>query len=123
MACGEPFNKYAMVAAHRTLPLRTTVLVTNLRNGRSVVVRIMDRGPGIADRAIDLSKAAAEQLRFIGQGLAPVKIRVLRLPDEPAIKAGLTRHPHYNYREVRLSADRSPLQAVSSREPEISAEA
>src|SRR5271157_778212 len=72
MACGEPFNEYAMVAAHRTLPLGTEVRVTNMRNGRSVVVRIMDRGPRVAGRAIDLSKAAAERLRFTHQGLAPV---------------------------------------------------
>ena len=60
MACGEPFNEYAMIAAHRTLPLGTEVKVTNIRNGRSVVVRIMDRGPHIAGRTIDLSKAAAD---------------------------------------------------------------
>jgi len=80
MASGEPFNEYAMIAAHPTLPLGSKVKVTNLRNGRSVVVRIMDRGPGIPDRAIDLSKAAAERLQFIHQGLTPVRIVVLTLP-------------------------------------------
>ena len=80
MACGEPFNEHAMVAAHRALPLGTAVKVTNLRNGRSVVVRIMDRGPQIAGRAIDLSKAAADQLRFTRQGLAPVRVRFLSTP-------------------------------------------
>jgi len=77
MACGELFNEYAMVAASRTLPFGTAVKVTNLRNGRSVVVWIMDRGPHIAGRAIDLSKAAADQLRFTRQGLTPVRIRVV----------------------------------------------
>lgn len=77
MACGAPFNPYAMVAAHRTLPLGTRVEVTNLRNGISVVVRIMDRGPQIASRIIDLSKGAADQLRFTRQGLVRVRVRVL----------------------------------------------
>jgi len=93
MACGEPFNEYAMVAAHRTLPLGTEVRVTNMRNGRSVVVRIMDRGPHVAGRAIDLSKAAAERLRFTHQGLAPVRIRVLNKPIRQRREAELTRRP------------------------------
>jgi rare lipoprotein A len=82
MACGEPFDQYSMVAAHRTLPLGTRVRVTNLRNGRSVVVRIMDRGPAVAGRVIDLSKAAASRLRFTHGGLTPVKIRVLSVPGK-----------------------------------------
>ena len=93
MASGEPFNEYAMVAAHRTLPLGTRVKVTNTRNGRSVVVRIMDRGPHIAGRTIDLSKAAADHLRFIHQGLAPVRIQVLSTPRTQRREAELTRHP------------------------------
>ena len=63
MASGEPFDENALVAAHRTLPLGTTVIVTNLRNGLSVIVRIMDRGPMITSRIIDLSKAAAVAVR------------------------------------------------------------
>jgi len=114
MACGEPFNEYAMVAAHRTLPLGTTVKVTNLRNGRSVVVRIMDRGPRIADRAIDLSKAAAERLRFIHEGLAPVRISVLSLPDKRATEAEATRQTRLHQYDLVLSADGSFQQAVSS---------
>ncbi len=86
MACGVPFNEYAMVAAHRTLPLGTRVRVTNLRNGRSVVVRISDRGPGVRGRIIDVSKAAARRLGFTHRGLAPVKVRVLSVPS---------RKPHY----------------------------
>jgi len=114
MACGEPFNEYAMVAAHRTLPLGTTVRVTNLRNGRSVVVQIMDRGPRIADRAIELSKAAAERLRFIRQGLAPVRISVLSLPHKHRWEAEVTRHTKRNYHEIALTADRCSQWAVSS---------
>lgn len=93
MASGEPFNEYAMVAAHRTLPLGTEVRVTNMRNGRSVVVRIMDRGPHVAGRAIDLSKAAAERLQFTHQGLARVGIRVLNTPVRLRREAELTRSP------------------------------
>ncbi|MGH9354261.1 MAG: septal ring lytic transglycosylase RlpA family protein [Terriglobia bacterium] len=80
MACGEPFDEHEMIAAHRTLPLGSKVRVTNLRNGRSVVVRIKDRGPGVAGRVIDVSKAAARELHFVGRGLTPVKIRVLSVP-------------------------------------------
>ena len=80
MACGEPFNPDLMIAAHATLPLGTRVRVTNLRNGRSVVVRIMDRGPAVAGRVIDVSRAAAARLRFTHRGLTPVKISVLSIP-------------------------------------------
>ncbi|HEV2418088.1 MAG TPA: septal ring lytic transglycosylase RlpA family protein [Terriglobia bacterium] len=80
MACGEPFDEHKMIAAHRTLPLGTDVRVTNLRNGRSVIVKIKDRGPGVSGRVIDVSKAAARELHFVGRGLTPVKIRVLSEP-------------------------------------------
>lgn len=80
MASGEPFDENALIAAHRTLPLGTTVIVTNLRNGLSVIVRIMDRGPMITSRLIDLSKAAAVQLGFVHRGLTPVKVQVVSLP-------------------------------------------
>lgn len=84
MACGEPFDEQEMIAAHRTLPLGTSVRVTNLRNGRSVVVKIKDRGPGVSGRVIDVSKAAARKLHFVGRGLTPVKIRVLSEPQKPS---------------------------------------
>ncbi|WP_066375393.1 MULTISPECIES: septal ring lytic transglycosylase RlpA family protein [unclassified Anabaena] len=76
-ATGERFNPEAMTAAHRSLPFGTRVRVTNTRNGRSVVVRINDRGPYIRGRIIDLSTGAARVLGMIGSGLAPVKIEVL----------------------------------------------
>lgn len=81
MATGERFNEGALTAAHRTLPLGTTVRVTNLLNGRSVLVSIMDRGPMIATRLIDLSRAAAIELGFIDRGLTRVKIEIVRLPS------------------------------------------
>ena len=78
-ASGERFNPNAFTAAHRTLPLGTHVRVTNERNGRSVEVRINDRGPfGKRDRIIDLSKAAARELRMLDAGVVPVKLEVLR---------------------------------------------
>ena len=107
MACGEPFNKNAMVAAHRTLPLGTAVRVTNLRNGRSVVVRIMDRGPHVAGRAIDLSMAAAERLQFIRRGVAPVKICVLNLPNKRRREADHAPHASYNDHDTALWANTS----------------
>lgn len=80
MADGEPFNENALIAAHRSLPLGTQVTVTNLRNGRSVTVRIKDRGPALTSRVIDLSKAAAMRLGFLNRGLTPVQVRVVSLP-------------------------------------------
>lgn len=74
-ASGEPHRHNALTAAHRTLPFGTKVRVTNRRNGRSVVVRIIDRGPFIRGRVIDLSPAGARALGF--SGLAPVTLAVL----------------------------------------------
>jgi rare lipoprotein A len=71
-ASGEPVAPGALTAAHRTLPFGTHVRVTNRRNGRSVIVRINDRGPFVAGRIIDLSPAAAHALGF--SGLAPVTV-------------------------------------------------
>ena len=76
-ANGERFNQYELTAAHRTLPFGTTVRVTNVNNGRSVVVRINDRGPFTGGRIIDLSVAAADAIGMIGSGVAPVKVEVL----------------------------------------------
>jgi rare lipoprotein A (peptidoglycan hydrolase) len=79
-ASGERFDARAMTAAHRTLPFGTRVRVTNLRNGRSVIVRINDRGPFIRTRVIDLSHAAAQQLRLVAHGVARVRLDVLPPP-------------------------------------------
>ncbi len=77
-ANGERFNKFHLTAAHRTLPFGTRVRVTNLQNGRNVVVRINDRGPYIQGRIIDLSYAAARQLGMHRQGITQVKVEILR---------------------------------------------
>jgi rare lipoprotein A len=76
-ASGEIYNQNAMTAAHRSLPFGTYVQVTNLDNGRSVVVRINDRGPYIGGRVIDLSAAAARALGVMSTGVAPVRLDVL----------------------------------------------
>lgn len=74
----EVYDMYDMTAAHKTLPFGTYVMVTNLNNGKSAVVRINDRGPFVKGRVIDLSYAAAKMLDLVGPGVAPVRIEVLR---------------------------------------------
>ncbi|HYX74805.1 MAG TPA: septal ring lytic transglycosylase RlpA family protein [Steroidobacteraceae bacterium] len=80
---GEPYDMYAMSAAHKTLPLPCYARVTNLRNGRSVVVRINDRGPFVANRLIDLSYSAAAKLEMLRDGTTLVEVRALTaaVPD------------------------------------------
>jgi len=73
-ASGERMNPSALTAAHRSLPFGSKVRVKNLRNGRSVVVRINDRGPFVGGRIIDVSKAAASKLGMIGSGTAKVSV-------------------------------------------------
>lgn len=77
-ATGRPFDMYELTAAHRTLPTGTQVRVTNLENGRSVIVVIADRGPFAKARIIDLSWAAADQLGFVGKGTARVRVTYYR---------------------------------------------
>ncbi len=91
-ASGEPFNMFDLTAAHPTLPLGTLVRVTNLRNRRSVVVRINDRGPIVPGRIIDLSYNAAHVLRFDQQGLQRVRLDIVR-PQRDAITMALLREP------------------------------
>lgn len=80
-ASGEKYKHSRLTAAHKTLPFGTKVRVTNTGNNQAVEVVINDRGPYVDDRIIDLSKSAAEQLGFINQGLAEVKIEVLDAGD------------------------------------------
>jgi rare lipoprotein A len=77
VASGGRFNPNAMTAAHRTLPFGTRVRVTNRNNGRSAVVTINDRGPFVAGRVIDLSRAAAGAIGMIGAGVARVSLEVI----------------------------------------------
>ena len=81
-ASGEKFNRYSYTAAHKALPFGTIVRVTNLDNGRKVVVRINDRGPYVEGRVIDLSYAAAKSAGLIRSGVARVKIEILSTPSK-----------------------------------------
>ncbi len=84
-ASGQVFDQTKLTAAHPTLPFGTMVKVTNTKNGRSVVVRINDRGPTQPGRVIDLSRAAASKLGMLRAGLVPVKLEVVK--EAPAKKA------------------------------------
>ena len=89
-ASGERARPFILTAAHKTLPFGTLVEVTNQRNGRSIVVRINDRGPFIKGRIIDLTPAGARALKF--DGLTPVTLRVLKIdPDKRRIGLSLKR--------------------------------
>lgn len=89
---GERYNMYDYTAAHKTLPMNTILKVTNLRNGKSVRVRVNDRGPFVANRIIDLSKAAARKIDMIATGTAPVRLEVIgfagknKMPTKKEIK-------------------------------------
>jgi rare lipoprotein A len=80
---GEPYDMYAMTAAHKTLPIPAYAEVTNLKNGRKVLVRINDRGPFVGDRIIDLSYTAAAKLDMLTAGTAPVEVRVITPGSAP----------------------------------------
>ena len=77
-ANGEVFRPGTMTAAHRTLPFGTEVKVTNLRNGKEMVVRINDRGPFSGNRVIDIAHGAAQHLGLVSSGIAQVRLEVLR---------------------------------------------
>lgn len=80
-ASGERFSKHDYTAAHKTLPMGTVVRVTNLENGRDVVVNINDRGPFVGDRIIDLSHAPAQSLGMVQKGVVRVKVEVVSTPS------------------------------------------
>lgn len=90
-ASGEPFDMYQLTAAHRSLPLPTLAEVRNPENGQSVIVRINDRGPFVAERVIDLSWAAAVKLDLERAGIGPVEVRAISF-DEPIQATPVTSH-------------------------------
>lgn len=77
-ANGERYNMNGISAAHKTLPFGTVVRVTNLNNGRTIDVRINDRGPFVKNRVIDLSKGAAQKIDMIRDGVVPVRLQILK---------------------------------------------
>jgi peptidoglycan lytic transglycosylase len=94
---GELYDMYGMTAAHKTLPLPAYVRVTNLQNGRSVVVRVNDRGPFVGNRIIDMSYTAAAKLDMLRNGTAMVEVRSIdqsiAVPVEPAPAAAVSTVP------------------------------
>ena len=89
----EIYDMYKLTAAHKTLPLPSYVEVTNLDNGKQVVVRVNDRGPFVGDRIIDMSYGAAKALDFVDKGIANVKIKVIKAPQNlqaSPIKQGMS---------------------------------
>jgi rare lipoprotein A len=92
-ASGETFRPEKISAAHRTLPLGTVVDVTNEKNGKTLRVRINDRGPFIAGRILDLSKAAAQEIASVGDGVVPITLRVVTLGDNSRVRAGSDEPP------------------------------
>jgi len=85
-ASGEKLCDKAMTAAHKTLPMGTIVRVTNLKNNKSVIVKLNDRGPYIKGRIIDVSQAAAHALGFHKQGIARVKVEVVQKANKKSKK-------------------------------------
>jgi rare lipoprotein A len=88
-SCGEPYDMHAMTAAHKTLPLGTHVKVTNQRNGRSLILRVNDRGPFVSGRIIDLSRRAAQELGSATPGLAPVRVEAVQVAAEQQIAGNI----------------------------------
>lgn len=84
-SCGEPYDMYAMTAAHKTLPLGTYVKVTNLENQRSTILRINDRGPFVAGRIIDLSCRGAQELGSYRRGTAKVRVEAVQHASEEKV--------------------------------------
>jgi rare lipoprotein A len=80
-ASGQRYNKNRLSAAHRTLPLGTKLRVTDTRTGRSIVVKVNDRGPFARGRIIDLSREAAQELGMVKNGVAKVELKVVSLPS------------------------------------------
>ncbi|MFI3271729.1 MAG: septal ring lytic transglycosylase RlpA family protein [Pseudomonadota bacterium] len=89
-ANGERYDMYGMTAAHRILPFNTKLKVTNLNNGKSIIVRVNDRGPFVNNRIIDLTKTAAEQLGMIGPGTARVRVEAIGTSPHMAEQGNLT---------------------------------
>ncbi len=111
---GEIYNMFSMSAAHTVLPLPSYVKVTNVNNGRSVVVRINDRGPFIDSRIIDLSFAAAHKLRIIEQGHALVDVELVHPQQTPSTQT--TKAPTANTVTANTAAKQFYIQAGAFRE-------
>lgn len=110
----EPYDMYAMTAAHKSLPLPTYVEVRNLSNGRSVVVRVNDRGPFVKNRLIDLSYAAAQKLDIVRDGTGMVEVRAISFDPPPAPERIAQRSPAA---DTRAPATTDSPETVPATEP------
>ena len=120
-ANGEVYDQYELTAAHQTLPLGTHAMVTSLTNGRSVEVRINDRGPFIGGRIVDLSYAAASVIGMIGPGTMRVRLEVLDAPVQVAARrpiAPRTRRAEGPRRAEPVPRRAEPVKAAVPMEPE-----
>lgn len=111
-ANGETFDENALTAAHRTLPLPSAVRVTNLENGRALMLRVNDRGPFARGRIIDISRRGAQLLGFANKGTAKVRVEIL--PDESRkLKLAALNGPGGSAQQVQVAA--APREAVAAR--------
>ncbi|KJS35107.1 MAG: hypothetical protein VR70_16365 [Rhodospirillaceae bacterium BRH_c57] len=120
-ANGEPYDQNAMTAAHRTLPMPSMVRVTNLDNGRSLVLRINDRGPFAKNRIIDISQRGAQLLGFVNQGTARVRVEVMA-EESMALKSAALRGQPAEMPAI-VAAPRASVQAVALDAPRLQAPA
>lgn len=112
---GEPYDMNAMTAAHTTLPIPSYVQVTNLRNGRKVIVRVNDRGPFLRNRIIDLSYIAAVKLGITAEGTGLVEVRAIDHADSNVRVAAKAPGPAVLYVQVGAYADRGNAERMSQR--------
>lgn len=120
-ANGERYNMNTLTAAHRTLPLPSIVKVTNLQNGRSVVLRVNDRGPYVKDRIIDLSKRGAQLLGYMGQGTTRVRVEIMAKESKELKEAMLTGKVSTDAQDI-IQAPAPSLYESSEERRKISAE-
>jgi rare lipoprotein A len=116
-ASGESYDENALTAAHKTLPLPSLVRVTNLQNGRSIEVRINDRGPFVNNRIIDLSRRAAQLLAIDGPGTAPVRVQILA--DESRALAAAASGGNTKVAQTKPTPARQPAPPPAAQPPAI----
>ncbi|MHB8535780.1 MAG: septal ring lytic transglycosylase RlpA family protein [Sulfuricaulis sp.] len=117
---GEPYDMYAMTAAHKTLPLPSYARVRNLQNGRSIVVRINDRGPFLNNRLIDLSYAAAAKLGILGTGTGIVEVDAVSPDDTGTQYAGVKTYPLQVISPAAAAEELPPSQVTAEALPSAS---
>jgi len=111
-ANGEVFDQYAMTAAHKTLQMPAIIRVTNLENGRNVVLRVNDRGPFAQGRILDVSKGAAQKLGFLNKGTARVRVEVLKAESMRIAAAAKSGQPVQMLQYASAQPQRAPRRAV-----------